>query len=60
MADLKLTFKKPHIALRPFDHLDYPLLSGTSLDHFDQPDTRYCEKHNLMYYKNTKLLVKAS
>lgn len=37
MAHLQLTFKNPHIALRPFDHLDYPLLSGTSLDQFDQP-----------------------
>lgn len=23
MVDLPLTFKKTHIALRPFDHLDY-------------------------------------
>lgn len=27
----------PNMALRPFDHLDYPLLSGTSLDQFEQP-----------------------
>lgn len=38
MADLQLTFKKnPHIALRPFDHMDYPLLSVTSLNHFNHP-----------------------